>query len=203
MVSERDLRKNVNCESLCFGSPHAACTPRVSPLFWSSSVTYLSWVFCRAPTLLTPFWCDGGWKGYRDCPESKTRALCTAYENNSNTIYNVLIPYIDHYVKTCSSQVISNMSFYMCALFSYLVLFLQVKAELKMENQRLKDENGALIRVITKLSKWDRKQEGWEEEGRDTRSRIYTRVLPTFILSSERMYVHSFPVILETWLRFF
>ncbi|XP_044028043.1 protein phosphatase 1 regulatory subunit 12B-like isoform X3 [Siniperca chuatsi] len=29
----------------------------------------------------------------------------------------------------------------------------QVKAELKMENQRLKDENGALIRVITKLSK--------------------------------------------------
>ncbi|XP_044028028.1 protein phosphatase 1 regulatory subunit 12B-like isoform X1 [Siniperca chuatsi] len=30
---------------------------------------------------------------------------------------------------------------------------LKVKAELKMENQRLKDENGALIRVITKLSK--------------------------------------------------
>ncbi|KAF3856666.1 hypothetical protein F7725_017389 [Dissostichus mawsoni] len=29
----------------------------------------------------------------------------------------------------------------------------QVKAELNMENQRLKDENGALIRVITKLSK--------------------------------------------------
>ncbi|KAM7402491.1 hypothetical protein PAMP_017723 [Pampus punctatissimus] len=29
----------------------------------------------------------------------------------------------------------------------------QVKADLKMENQRLKDENGALIRVITKLSK--------------------------------------------------
>ncbi|XP_030274571.1 protein phosphatase 1 regulatory subunit 12B-like isoform X2 [Sparus aurata] len=29
----------------------------------------------------------------------------------------------------------------------------KVKAELKMENQRLKDENGALIRVITKLSK--------------------------------------------------
>lgn len=30
---------------------------------------------------------------------------------------------------------------------------LKVKAELKTENQRLKDENGALIRVITKLSK--------------------------------------------------
>ncbi|KAK5872084.1 hypothetical protein PBY51_012815 [Eleginops maclovinus] len=30
---------------------------------------------------------------------------------------------------------------------------LKVKTELKMENQRLKDENGALIRVITKLSK--------------------------------------------------
>ncbi|CAL1609092.1 unnamed protein product [Knipowitschia caucasica] len=30
---------------------------------------------------------------------------------------------------------------------------LKVKAELKSENQRLKDENGALIRVITKLSK--------------------------------------------------
>uniref|UniRef100_A0A1A8CU76 Protein phosphatase 1, regulatory subunit 12B n=1 Tax=Nothobranchius kadleci TaxID=1051664 RepID=A0A1A8CU76_NOTKA len=29
----------------------------------------------------------------------------------------------------------------------------KVKAELKLENQRLKDENGALIRVITKLSK--------------------------------------------------
>lgn len=29
----------------------------------------------------------------------------------------------------------------------------KVKADLKMENQRLKDENGALIRVITKLSK--------------------------------------------------
>ncbi|XP_023810731.1 protein phosphatase 1 regulatory subunit 12B isoform X2 [Oryzias latipes] len=29
----------------------------------------------------------------------------------------------------------------------------QVKAELKMENLKLKDENGALIRVITKLSK--------------------------------------------------
>lgn len=30
---------------------------------------------------------------------------------------------------------------------------LKVKADLKVENQRLKDENGALIRVITKLSK--------------------------------------------------
>ncbi|XP_034388769.1 protein phosphatase 1 regulatory subunit 12B-like isoform X2 [Cyclopterus lumpus] len=30
---------------------------------------------------------------------------------------------------------------------------LKVKGELKVENQRLKDENGALIRVITKLSK--------------------------------------------------
>ncbi|XP_028303515.1 protein phosphatase 1 regulatory subunit 12B isoform X2 [Gouania willdenowi] len=30
---------------------------------------------------------------------------------------------------------------------------LKAKEELKMENQRLKDENGALIRVITKLSK--------------------------------------------------
>ena len=35
-----------------------------------------------------------------------------------------------------------------CAL-----LFLQAKTDLKMENQRLKDENGALIRVISKLSK--------------------------------------------------
>lgn len=41
--------------------------------------------------------------------------------------------------------------FYTCA--HCLALFLQVKGELKMENQRLKDENGALIRVITKLSK--------------------------------------------------
>ncbi|XP_056293630.1 protein phosphatase 1 regulatory subunit 12B-like isoform X1 [Pseudoliparis swirei] len=30
---------------------------------------------------------------------------------------------------------------------------IKVKGELKVENQRLKDENGALIRVITKLSK--------------------------------------------------
>lgn len=30
---------------------------------------------------------------------------------------------------------------------------LKAKEDLKMENQRLKDENGALIRVITKLSK--------------------------------------------------
>ena len=27
---------------------------------------------------------------------------------------------------------------------------------LKTENQRLKDENGALIRVISKLSKWSK-----------------------------------------------
>lgn len=38
-------------------------------------------------------------------------------------------------------------------LCCFVYLWLQVKEELKMENQRLKDENGALIRVITKLSK--------------------------------------------------
>lgn len=31
--------------------------------------------------------------------------------------------------------------------------FLQAKEELMLENQKLKDENGALVRVITKLSK--------------------------------------------------
>lgn len=31
--------------------------------------------------------------------------------------------------------------------------FLQAKEELMLENQRLKDENGALICVITKMSK--------------------------------------------------
>lgn len=49
-------------------------------------------------------------------------------------------------------KVINSMECY-SSQFSVLVLFLQVKEELKMENQRLKDENGALIRVITKLSK--------------------------------------------------
>lgn len=45
--------------------------------------------------------------------------------------------------------------FSVTALLSVLCLVLspQVKSELKMENQRLKDENGALIRVISKLSK--------------------------------------------------
>lgn len=43
-------------------------------------------------------------------------------------------------------------------------LFPQIKAELKMENQRLKDENGALIRVITKLSKWEGKQTGGKKK---------------------------------------
>lgn len=73
-------------------------------------------------------------------------------------VYLILISYMDHYDKTLhpgqrALQLISNMPFYVCAHFSCLVLFLQVKAELKTENQRLKDENGALIRVITKLSK--------------------------------------------------
>lgn len=36
---------------------------------------------------------------------------------------------------------------------SAMLLCLQVRTELKNENQRLKDENGALIRVISKLSK--------------------------------------------------
>lgn len=39
------------------------------------------------------------------------------------------------------------------AQISVPVFFCQAKEDLKMENQRLKDENGALIRVITKLSK--------------------------------------------------
>lgn len=43
-----------------------------------------------------------------------------------------------------------------CSQIGALVFSCQAKEELKMENQRLKDENGALIRVITKLSKW-----GW------------------------------------------
>ncbi|XP_059185611.1 protein phosphatase 1 regulatory subunit 12B-like isoform X2 [Centropristis striata] len=37
--------------------------------------------------------------------------------------------------------------------FNMLETEKKVKQELKMENQRLKDENGALIRVISKLSK--------------------------------------------------
>lgn len=65
--------------------------------------------------------------------------------------------------------------------------FLQIKAELNMENQRLKDENGALIRVITKLSKWDRSS---RRRGADNRSHIYTCILLTFSPSSDRMYVH-------------
>lgn len=38
-------------------------------------------------------------------------------------------------------------------LMSFLSLS-QILTELKSDNQRLKDENGALIRVISKLSKW-------------------------------------------------
>lgn len=38
-------------------------------------------------------------------------------------------------------------------IISFLVLS-QILTELKSDNQRLKDENGALIRVISKLSKW-------------------------------------------------
>lgn len=48
-----------------------------------------------------------------------------------------------------------------CSQISALVFLCQAKEELKMENQRLKDENGALIRVITKLSKW-----GWTRRRR-------------------------------------
>lgn len=65
-----------------------------------------------------------------------------------------------------------------------------------MENQRLKDENGALIRVITKLSKWGRRR----RRGMDTRSLYLHSSYLLSVLCSERMYVHSFPVILETWL---
>ena len=43
-------------------------------------------------------------------------------------------------------------------------LFQQLEV-LKTENQRLKDENGALIRVISKLSKWLRKKGRVVEEG--------------------------------------
>lgn len=39
---------------------------------------------------------------------------------------------------------------------SHFLLWSQVLTELKSDNQRLKDENGALIRVISKLSKWRR-----------------------------------------------
>lgn len=34
------------------------------------------------------------------------------------------------------------------------VFFLKVLGDLKADNQRLKDENAALIRVISKLSRW-------------------------------------------------
>lgn len=36
--------------------------------------------------------------------------------------------------------------------YNFLIIFQQLE-QLKCENQRLKDENGALIRVISKLSK--------------------------------------------------
>ena len=48
----------------------------------------------------------------------------------------------------------------MCAIFRYCILqnvisffHLQKMEALKEENKKLKDENGALIRVISKLSK--------------------------------------------------
>ena len=70
--------------------------------------------------------------------------------------------------------------FYLSAHFSCPVLSPQAKEELKMENQRLKDENGALIRVITKLSKWDGTQDGEKTRGGwrgYTKSHIYIYTL--------------------------
>lgn len=47
--------------------------------------------------------------------------------------------------------------FNLCASFLFFFLspqlHLQVLVDLRADNQRLKDENGALIRVISKLSK--------------------------------------------------
>lgn len=40
-----------------------------------------------------------------------------------------------------------------------IFFLLQQMDALKTENQRLKDENGALIRVISKLSKWSKQNE--------------------------------------------
>ncbi len=53
----------------------------------------------------------------------------------------------------------------MNAFFSLILIFnqSQVLTELKSDNQRLKDENGALIRVISKLSKWGRPVKGEEK----------------------------------------
>lgn len=41
----------------------------------------------------------------------------------------------------------------LCGALTRVPLSPQVLTELKSDNQRLKDENGALIRVISKLSK--------------------------------------------------
>jgi len=54
---------------------------------------------------------------------------------------------------------------------SHLFFQSQVLTELKSDNQRLKDENGALIRVISKLSKWGRPV----EEGGETLNRERTK----------------------------
>lgn len=65
------------------------------------------------------------------------------------------------------------------------VFFCQAKEDLKMENQRLKDENGALIRVITKLSKWGLRKNGHQRN-------ILTWIPPGFgFCVKERMSVCS------------
>lgn len=47
-------------------------------------------------------------------------------------------------------------------LKNILWLLLQVLGDLRADNQRLKDENAALIRVISKLSRWTHTEMKWK-----------------------------------------
>lgn len=53
--------------------------------------------------------------------------------------------------ETCLSLVSLSLSLTLSLLFPFIPF--QMLPDLKADNQRLKDENGALIRVISKLSK--------------------------------------------------
>jgi hypothetical protein len=56
------------------------------------------------------------------------------------------------YVK--KQQSYCRMINFILMLYVLMFVFFQLLEQFRSENQRLKDENGALIRVISKLSKW-------------------------------------------------
>ncbi len=98
-------------------------------------------------------------------------------------------------------------------LYSFILIFnqFQVLTELKSDNQRLKDENGALIRVISKLSKWGRlvkeEEKYWTE--RDQIWELHTDFTLTCSWCSSSwvkgvaLFCHNLLMSLQTGIAFF